>query len=82
MSEAIEVHLLDAARLLVSNRETGELVLHFRDMNGADFYFGLSLSDGASLVSQWRADIADVAMSLDSGGEITGSTETPPRLVN
>lgn len=82
MADGITVEVLDGARLLVSNHETGDIVLHFKTVEGEDHFFGLSLRDCATLVAQWRSDIADVAKAIAADEPITGESVTPPRTVN
>lgn len=78
----IVVEGLDCARLLVSDRQTGDLVFHLRTVGGEDHYFGVSLRDGATMVAQWRSDIAQVAMAIAADEPITGESVTPQRSVN
>lgn len=75
MAEEIEVHLLDAARIIVPDQSGREIVFHLRTVNGHDFHFGASLDDAARLVVQWFYNIRDVHEAVKAGTAISGDVE-------
>lgn len=79
MSNEIELELLDKARLLVADRESGDLVIHFTTEAGVEHYFGMTLRGGIELVAQWGRDVRQVCEALQSDGEITGHQVVPPK---